>query len=273
MQFWAQSFQTTFLGQTGPCVYPAGYVYLYSVLYFLTEKGTNIFVNMKHKIILIIEGTNHFLLVSQLIIGFPFIQHDADAYFSRAFEFKRVFTFKWSVNWQFLGEEVATGQTLSQFLLIAHLSLLIVFLLFKWTHIERGIANWFKEIRLNELFNLNAPTRQLDANYVAQSMFYCNFIGIVCARSLHYQFYSWYFHTLPLILNSCTQLQVFMKVGLIVLIEVCWNIYPPNEKVSLVLFSAHVVILINMLVLGKRHESPYEEIASPKRQKIPIKFD
>lgn len=50
-----------------------------------------------------------FLIVSQLIIGLPFILHNADAYFSRAFEFKRVFTFKWSVNWQFLGEEVATG--------------------------------------------------------------------------------------------------------------------------------------------------------------------
>lgn len=50
-----------------------------------------------------------FIIASQLVIGYPFIAYDADAYFSRAFEFKRVFTFKWSVNWQFLGEEVATG--------------------------------------------------------------------------------------------------------------------------------------------------------------------
>lgn len=56
------------------------------------------------------------------------------------------------------------------------------------------------------------------------------------------------------------------RVGLMALIELCWNIYPPSEKVSMVLFAAHIIILTNMLVLGKRHESPYEEgDKSPKR--------
>ncbi len=36
--------------------------------------------------------------------------HDKDAYFGKAFEFSRVFMFKWSVNWQFLGEQIATGK-------------------------------------------------------------------------------------------------------------------------------------------------------------------
>jgi alpha-1,3-mannosyltransferase len=29
-------------GDTGPLVYPAGFVYLFSALYFITDKGTNI---------------------------------------------------------------------------------------------------------------------------------------------------------------------------------------------------------------------------------------
>jgi alpha-1,3-mannosyltransferase len=58
------------------------------------------------------------LIVFQLMIGIEFILHDKDAYFGKAFEFSRVFMFKWSVNWQFLGEEMATGkQWASQLLL------------------------------------------------------------------------------------------------------------------------------------------------------------
>ena len=49
-----------FQGQTGPCVYGAGYIYVFSILYYLTDKGKNIFV----KSILFdshLESSNHLL--------------------------------------------------------------------------------------------------------------------------------------------------------------------------------------------------------------------
>jgi alpha-1,3-mannosyltransferase len=124
-----------------------------------------------------------FLGVMQVVIGLEFILFDYKKYFGHAFELTRVFLFKWSVNWQFLGEEVATSKQWALILLVLQLSLLLIFLLFKWTFIRAGLSKWFQQIRLNELF---ASAKQLDPYYVALSMFTCNFIGIVCARSLHF---------------------------------------------------------------------------------------
>ncbi len=59
------------------------------------------------------------LVLGQILIGLPFLQHNANAYIGRAFEFKRVFTFKWSVNWQFLGEDKATSNELAMVLLVS----------------------------------------------------------------------------------------------------------------------------------------------------------
>jgi alpha-1,3-mannosyltransferase len=150
-----------------------------------------------------------FLIVAQLVIGYEWINYKASAYFGKAFEFDRVFFFKWSVNWQFLGEEMATGKPLAKILLVAQLSLLLIFLLFKWTSITRGLGSWLREIRLTEI-GRTIP-RKLDPRFVALSMFTCNLIGILCARSLHYQFYSWYYQTLPLILLFIKKVPLIFK--------------------------------------------------------------
>lgn len=127
-----------------------------------------------------------YLIIVQVVIGAEFLIHNPHAYLSKAFEFDRVFMFKWSVNWQFWGEEIATGKELAKALLALHLTLLVVFLLFKWTNFSKGVNSWIKEIRLHELFNFKLQSLTLDPYYVILSMFTCNLIGILCARSLHY---------------------------------------------------------------------------------------
>jgi len=138
---------------------------------------------------------------------------------------------------------------------VLNLSLWIIFLLFKWTNIKKGLGHWFNKVRLVK--GLNTSPRPLNPYYVAISMFTCNFIGIVCARSLHYQFYSWYFHQLPLLLFSITYIHTTVKLLIFFTIEYCWNVFPPRSRVSLVLFNLHVMILVGLFFVGKLPSSPY----------------
>lgn len=73
-------------------------------------------------------------------------------------------------------------------------------------------------------------------------MFMVNFIGVVCARSLHYQFYSWYFHSLPYLLWSCNFSNI-VRFLILALIELCWNTYPSTYFTSLLLHACHVSVL------------------------------
>lgn len=73
-------------------------------------------------------------------------------------------------------------------------------------------------------------------------MFIVNFIGVMCARSLHYQFYSWYFHSLPYLLWT-NNYSVIVRFLLLALIEMCWNTYPSTYLTSALLHVCHVTVL------------------------------
>ncbi|CDW78102.1 dolichyl-p-man:man c-pp-dolichyl mannosyltransferase [Stylonychia lemnae] len=304
-------------GQTGPCVYPAGHIYIFSLLYALTDNGKNVFVipyihlmiiqraqllfyclylfqlyalisiyklafkdreltykeiitilflvlsrrihsifilrcfndcismtfmylavyylqrsqtvpsilffslglSVKMNVLLFLPAllmnlNFHFGLLNtfknllyvilfQIFIGYPFIAHNASAYFGRAFEFSRVFTFKWSVN--------------------------CVNFILTMQHKACSLAT------ILEQYVLEVYT----SNFTA---------GIFINSPLYYT-----------LLKDCP------------LRLVCWNIFPARSISSFVLFIVHVVILSGQLLFGKRWESPYQ--IAPIRVKNPIKFD
>jgi len=76
-----------------------------------------------------------------------------------------------------------------------------------------------------------------------------NFVGVACARTLHYQFYVWYFHSLAALL-WITSLPIPIRLGLLAIIEYIWNAYPPAPVTSLLLQICHAVITIALLVVN-----------------------
>ncbi|VDO72827.1 unnamed protein product [Onchocerca flexuosa] len=90
------------------------------------------------------------------------------------------------------------------------------------------------------------------------ALFTTNLIGICVARSLHYQFYSWYFYTLPYLLfaglpfsndwfftggatstqkstGAVSPLSIILRCSILVGIEICWNTYPSTVVSSAML--------------------------------------
>jgi alpha-1,3-mannosyltransferase len=128
------------------------------------------------------------IILIQILVSLPFLYHNPNSYISRSFSTKRKFLYKWTVNFKFLSEEFFNENKIGFYLLIFQISFLIIFS-FKWCK-KFGIFNSLKGGNL------------VSAKHIVYVMFTSNFIGIIFMKSLHYQFYLWYFHTLPFLYFS-----------------------------------------------------------------------
>ncbi|KAL6214863.1 hypothetical protein ACLB2K_014295 [Fragaria x ananassa] len=176
----------------------------------------------------------------QILLGLPFIMSHPVAYISRAFNLGRVFIHFWSVNFKFVPEPIFVSKAFAISLLVVHLVLLAAFAHYRWCRHEGGVLKFlFSRLVSTKLKFALTNTRSYKAlkkEHIVTTMFVGNFIGILCARSLHYQFYSWYFHTLPYLLWK-TPFPSFLRVILFAGVELCWNVYPSNLHSSALLLA------------------------------------
>mmetsp|Transcript_17768 Transcript_17768/g.35745 ORF Transcript_17768/g.35745 Transcript_17768/m.35745 type:complete len:393 (-) Transcript_17768:114-1292(-) len=166
----------------------------------------------------------------QLILGAPFLMTYPVSYLRKAFELDRVFFYKWTVNWKFLPEDVFVSTPLSILLLLLHLGCLGCFAI-KWLSAAKSQTGRYINIYPH-----------LSPEYATQTMFVSNFIGICFSRTLHYQFYCWYFHTLPFLMWM-TDAPLMMRIVLVGMVEYAFNVFPATAFSSYVLQSAHFVVL------------------------------
>ncbi|KAJ1881631.1 dolichyl-P-Man:Man(5)GlcNAc(2)-PP-dolichol alpha-1,3-mannosyltransferase [Coemansia sp. RSA 486] len=180
------------------------------------------------------------IVVTQVALAAPFLASYPKEYLSRAFDFGRQFDFTWTVNWRFVGKDVFLSQPFSALLLAVHLALLALLGLVLWPKLSQSSA-W--AIIKGGLMPANKQhVSRPSAEEIVAVVFTSNFVGVVCARSLHYQFYSWYFHMLPHLLHLA-QLRPAALIAIWLAIEYAWNVYPSTVFSSLTLLAAHLSLL------------------------------
>jgi alpha-1,3-mannosyltransferase len=170
--------------------------------------------------------------VTQLVLGAPFLLRHPVSYLRKAFELDRQFFYKWTVNFKFLPEDVFLSRQWAVLLLALHLGLL-------------GLYHY----RLHAKRQQSSQTTALSSEQILSTLLMSNFIGICCARTLHYQFYSWYFSSLPFLLWRETSYPMYVKLILLAGIEYAFLTFPATSVSSVVLQAAHWSILIPCILM------------------------
>ncbi|XP_075677827.1 alg3, alpha-1,3- mannosyltransferase [Dermatophagoides pteronyssinus] len=192
----------------------------------------------------------------QIIIAIPFITTYPISYIKCSFNLGRIFLHKWTVNYRFLSESIFIQKQFHIILLILHLIFLIIIFRKRWMNLIENFFNKNNNEKVehsnddwHEYPDKNKQMKQKIGQHILMTMFISNFIGIVFARSLHYQFYIWYYHSLPFILwTTSIGANYFMtNICMLGLIELVWNIYPSTVWSSILLHLVHLVILYRLI--------------------------
>ncbi len=218
-----------------------------------TSVKMNVLLMLPGLLVLLVGGTSFgtavFALATmvgvQVALGAPFLLTYPWEYLGRAFEFNRVFDQPFSINYQFVSNDVFTSKTFTGALLLAHLVTLIALAHWRWCKRYGGFFGFIRDIFRRALGgNLDGAQSSFTPEYVTQVLFESNLVGIVFARSLHFQYYSWFFHTLPFLLWSNSRLPVVGKLAFMLAIEWCWNIFPCTPVSSAFFVAVHFCLLL-----------------------------
>ncbi|KAI0406081.1 glycosyltransferase [Xylaria palmicola] len=206
----------------------------------------------------------------QFTLALPFLGTNAQGYLSRAFELSRQFFFKWTVNWRFLGEDAFLSRPFALGLLAMHASVLVWFLSNKW--LKPAGKPWPAIItpilRLSSPFTHQEESRlsaQVTPEYVMTTMLSANVIGLLFARSLHYQFYSYLAWTTPYLLWR-SGAHPLVQYGLWAIQEWAWNVFPSTNASSGVVVGALASTV--MLVAAGRAQAPTSSNYPSRERKV-----
>ena len=152
--------------------------------------------------------------------------------------------FKWTVNWRFVGEEKFLSREFSVGLMVLHISLLAIFF---------GI--WVKPSGSNMVRFLQhtlqgrQKTIPLSKSFTMTVMLSSLAIGLLCARSLHYQFFAYLAWATPFLLWRAG-IHPVLIYAIWALQEWAWNVFPSTNASSAVVVLSLAVQVFGVLFNG-----------------------
>ncbi|ORY85738.1 glycosyltransferase [Protomyces lactucae-debilis] len=188
------------------------------------------------------------ILAIQGLMGLPFLQANASSYLSRAFDFGRAFEYKWTVNWRILPEFLFLSSDFAVLLLVLHVGTLLLFASTRWNKPSgKSLQRISKLIIANTLGFLfptgeDVPESKLTPPFILTMLYTSNMIGMLFARSLHYQFYAWSAWSIPFLLEQ-TGLPLITQLIIWAAHEDAWNVYPSTVRSSSMVLGSQAVIL------------------------------
>lgn len=107
--------------------------------------------------------------------------------------------------------------------------------------------------------NTSQIASRIDAKFILTTILTANAIGMLCARSLHYQFYAWLAWGTPFLLWR-TGFHPILQCILWAAQEWAWNVYPSSNTSSKVVVGS-LAILIAGVWTGIRNDYVKEDFA------------
>lgn len=199
---------------------------------------------------------NGVLLMGQLqfTLALPFILTNPWGYIRRSFDLGRVFLFRWTTNWRFIGEETFLSREFAATLFVTNILILAVFVQTRWLRpsglsFPKLVSTFFKPLppTVQQRMSLNVKP-----DWILKTVLTSMAIGMLCARSLHYQFYAYIAWSTPFLLHA-SGLHPVAIYAVWAAQEWAWNVYPSTNTSSMVVVGCLAMQVVGVCV-GSRDD-------------------
>jgi len=185
------------------------------------------------------------MLETQIAIAIPFLLHDSRAYLSRAFELTRQFKYEWTVNMRMLPEETFLSKELAVTLLLFHAADLFSFISGPWlVPAQKSLWEMIPSLLRGQLpFTEQEEGRvslRVSPRFILTTVLTAMNMGMLFARSLHYQFYAYLAWSTPFLLWNAG-LHPVVVYAVWAAQEWAWNVFPSTPVSSGVVVFAMLV--------------------------------